>query len=235
VATDNRSFLVVYSATVTGGSTVLRSAKFDTSGRSITPDAVLVTGGQDVVAFSLVANPTLSEWGLLYVNYPFGALSTFGGETRLRRIPFNSAVPQSDAPLSADPTKTNLLPRSALVWTGGSYVASIGRVLSQAEGTESYLARLCPLLVVAQASTNATLPNAPVTFTAQASGGSPDYTYSWTFGDISPTAPGQTVTHAYPQLGTYTATVTATDRNGSVATGTVVVTVANLRRRAAGK
>jgi hypothetical protein len=231
IATDGKFFFVVYTAPVTGGS-VLRSVKFDTAGRVVTADAQLLSMGQDVIAFSAIANATLGEWAVLYVTYPVGVVNASLGETRLRRIPFNGAT-QIDAPFAADSTKRNLAPQSELTWNGNAYVASIGRVLSRAEGTESYLGRHCPFVVRAIATPTLSDPNVPVTLTANPSGGAPPYSYTWSFGDISANETGQTVTHAYRQTGTYTVTLTATDANGSTTTSTVTITVANLRHRSA--
>ena len=231
LATDGRFFFVVYTAAVTGG-TVLRSVKFDTAARVVTADAQLLAAGQDVAAFSLIPNPTLSEWGLLYVSYPAGINNPEFGETRLRRMAFSGAT-FTDEPFSADLNKRTLAPQSQLTWNGNAYVASIGRVLSRAEGTESYLGRLCPLVVTATASPILTSPNVPIRLTANPSGGTPPYSFTWSFGDVSANDSGQSVTHAYTQPGTYTATVTAADLNGSVATASVTVTILNLRRHAA--
>ena len=211
---------------------MLRSVKYDTAGRVVTADAQLLSAGQDVVAFSVIANPTLAEWGLLYVSYPVGVVNASFGETRLRRIPFSGST-QIDAPLSIDGTKLNLAPRSELTWSGDAYVASIGRVLSRADGTESYLARHCPLRVIATASPKAADPNVPITLTANPTGGRPPYSFTWHFGDVSADQTGQTVTHTYTQIGTYTATVTTTDLNGATTTATVTITILNLRHRAA--
>lgn len=49
-----------------------------------------------------------------------------------------------------------------------------------------------------------------VTFTATASDGTPPYTFSWTFGDGS-IGSGDTVTHAYASLGSFSVTVTVID------------------------
>jgi len=231
LATDGKFFFVVYTQPVTGGS-VLRSVKYDTAGRVVTADAQLLSAGQDVVAFSVIANATLSEWGLLYVSYPVGIVNASAGETRLRRIPFSGST-QIDGPFSVDGTKRNLAPQSELTWNGDAYVASIGRVLSRAEGTESYLARLCPLRVTAAAKPAVSDPNVPITLTANPTGGTPPYSFTWHFGDVSADQSGQSVTHTYTQVGTYTATVTTTDLNGSITTTTVTITILNLRHRAA--
>ncbi|HEX9889700.1 MAG TPA: PKD domain-containing protein, partial [Nitriliruptorales bacterium] len=48
--------------------------------------------------------------------------------------------------------------------------------------------------------------------------------YSWDFGDGA-TADGQTVTHAYTKVGTYTVTLTVVDSDGNAASDTIEVTV----------
>jgi PKD repeat protein len=52
--------------------------------------------------------------------------------------------------------------------------------------------------------------------------------YSWNFGDGSPAAPGQAVSHAYADNGVYTVTLTVTDDDGGVGTDQLTVTVNNL-------
>lgn len=233
LATDGRFFFLVYSAPVTGG-TVLRDVKYDTAGRVATADALLLSIGQDMAAFSAIPNPTLNEWGVLYVSYPIGFSNPSFGETRLLRV-FYSGAPLTDAQLATDGTKRTLPPQSDLTWNGTGYVAAIGRLFTTGEASESYYARYCPLLVTATASPALSSPFAPVTFTANPSGGTGPYKFSWSFGDISSPEPGQTVTHVYHDPGTYTATVTATDSTGAATTGTVTVTIAKLRRHAAGR
>ena len=50
-------------------------------------------------------------------------------------------------------------------------------------------------------------------------------TASWSFGDGLPAASGFAVSHAYAQPGTYSATLTATDKDGGVSADTATVTV----------
>jgi PKD repeat protein len=67
----------------------------------------------------------------------------------------------------------------------------------------------------------------PITFSAAGSTDAEtpgDLAYRWTFGDGT-TATGETVTHAYPDGGTYTATVTVTDPQGASDSATVDVAV----------
>jgi hypothetical protein len=229
LATDGHLFFIVYRAPGGSGTTVLRSLKFDTAGRIAAADQPLLSGGTDVVPFSMIANVGRSEWALLYLEFSAGVQSVVGGETRLRLIPFSSGV-TTDGPLPSDTSKTTLPPQSRLVWNGTAYLASIGRFLTIADGTESYVVRNCPLTVTATATPNVTSLFVPVTLSAQASGGLGPYTFAWTFGDLG-SGSGQTLTHVYTQLGTYTATVTVTDANHSTVSTTVTVTIANLRRR----
>jgi len=231
LATDGHFFFLAYTVPVTGGN-AMRAVKFDTAGHVASVDALLVSGVTDALPFSLIANASLSEWALLYVQYPAGVLNPSVAETRLRRIPFAGGT-TTDIPFILDSSKRSLAPQSELTWNGSGYVASVGRVLSLAEGTESYLARHCPFVVGIAASTTLTVPLAPITFTAVPSSGAPPYTYVWTYSDISSPERGQTVTHAFRDVGTYTVTVTATDRDGANTTTSITVTIANLRRRAA--
>src|SRR2546422_153998 len=68
------------------------------------------------------------------------------------------------------------------------------------------------------------LPLLPVTFTANASGGTSPYNYSWDFGDRA-TATGASATHSYVLPGTYTVTLTVTDANGQTVTTSQTITV----------
>ena len=232
LATDGKFFFVVYTLPVSGGSNVLRSVKYDTAGRVATADALLLSGAPEALPFSLIANAPLSEWALLYVMYPAGVLNPSVAETRLRRIPFAGGT-TADLPFILESSKRSLAPQSDLTWNGSAYLASVGRVLSLAEGTESYLARHCPFLVSISASTTLTIPNAPITMTANPIGGAPPYSFTWSFGDISGIERGPTVSHAFRDLGTYTVTVTATDRDGGMTSSTLTITIANLRHRPA--
>ena len=230
LATDGRVFFVVYTQPLSGGGSALRSMKFTTAGAVAAADAQLLATGQDNVAFSLIANPVLAEWALLYVAYPIGIQAPQFGETRLRRLPFAGGF--TDEPFSPVLTKRTFPPRSELTFDGRGYVASIGRVLSLVEGTETYLARHCPFVVSISASTTVASPFVPITFTANPDAGAAPYTFTWNLGDLS-SSTAQSVTHAYSNVGTYTVTVTATDNNGSSTTSSITITIANLRRRPA--
>ncbi len=85
-----------------------------------------------------------------------------------------------------------------------------------------------PPVVVVTSPASATPPNPGLGQTVQfAVGvtGSGTLTYSWDFGDGSPTSAQASPTHAYQTEGAYTATVTVSDTFGNSATSTVTVTV----------
>ena len=78
--------------------------------------------------------------------------------------------------------------------------------------------------VSAIANRSVASPGEEITFTATSSGGVPNFTYSWGFGDGN-SANGQSVTHAYQEAGQYTATVNVRDAVAGVASNSVSVTV----------
>lgn len=75
-------------------------------------------------------------------------------------------------------------------------------------------------------SSTSVTTNTPVNFTGSATGTAP-ITYSWSFGDGSNSATGESVGHSYASAGPYTVTLTASNTAGSAtATKTITVTSA---------
>src|SRR5205807_4694463 len=65
-----------------------------------------------------------------------------------------------------------------------------------------------------------------VSFTGSASGGTPPYTYSWTFGDGG-IGSGSSVTHSYQAAGSYNVVLTVIDAGGQTASSTQAASVSN--------
>ena len=64
----------------------------------------------------------------------------------------------------------------------------------------------------------------PIQFYGLATGGVPDYTFEWDFGDGT-TAVGQNPVHVYSEAGTYTVTLTVTDSEGNTVTDTATAVI----------
>jgi len=64
----------------------------------------------------------------------------------------------------------------------------------------------------------------PVHFTGTAQGGTPPYTWAWTFDDGG-TSTDQNPDHTYTAAGVYNITLTVTDANSTIATGTTTATI----------
>ncbi|HYS53939.1 MAG TPA: PKD domain-containing protein [Thermoanaerobaculia bacterium] len=216
LATDGSSILIVFAATTATG-TELRYAQYDLAANRIKADSSFLTGsGVAILPFHIQWNPVLSEWTLTY-NDSFGPLFP---SVRLRRFASPTGT-ASDTFLSPNQSHSRLLAPYPIVFMGGGYIASIERVLSRQEGSESYLVKTCPFFVTA-ANPAAALLFTPVTFTAAASGGTPPYQFSWQF--ENDTVKGQVVQRIYLSPGTYTVTLTGTDAAGAVSiTRTTIV------------
>jgi hypothetical protein len=228
LATDGNTILVIFSATTTTGSE-LRFAQFGLTANKIISDSPFITGsGSDVLPLQLQWNPTLGEWTLVYSDAAFGF--NFPGATRLRHFASLTATP-SDTLLSPDPIHSRLTAPYPIVFLGGGYIASIQRIISRQEGSESYLIKTCPFFVTASATPTVVRPFVPVTFTATPSGGTPGFEYQWQFGD-NDVLKGQTVQHFYNLPGTYTVTLTGTDAAGAVSITHTTVVVGIGKQRA---
>jgi PKD repeat protein len=81
-----------------------------------------------------------------------------------------------------------------------------------------------PLTLKIGASPTISIVNGPVSFTSTPSGGTPPYTYAWTFGDGG-TASTRNATHGYASVGKFTAELVVHDNTGASTSQTVNVTV----------
>jgi hypothetical protein len=68
-------------------------------------------------------------------------------------------------------------------------------------------------------------PPMKVTFTAHALNGTPPFTFTWTLGDGSPGATGDTVVHSYEKTGVYNALVVGRDAAGGIYPVTLMIGV----------
>lgn len=82
----------------------------------------------------------------------------------------------------------------------------------------------CQVSVTANASPTSGIAPLAVSFTGGATGCTPPYTYSWTFGD-SGTSTSRSPTHTYSLRGPYTATLTVTDSAGNKGSASVSINV----------
>ncbi|HJT16792.1 MAG TPA: PKD domain-containing protein, partial [Thermoanaerobaculia bacterium] len=187
--------------------------------------------GADIAPLSLQWVPATSEFLLVYADSIAG-FNLFPGEVHLRRFAAPGA-PSSDTFLSPNANLNLLNAPYPLLFVNGGYIGSISRFVSIAQGGESYLVRVCPLLTSFTADHAVSRSFSPITFRATASGGSPGYSYSWQFGDNA-SANGAVVQHMYSANGTYTVTLTAMDAAGATAIykSTVLITD-QVRSRAA--
>jgi acid phosphatase len=70
-------------------------------------------------------------------------------------------------------------------------------------------------------------PGQSINFAATASGGGSPYVFKWDFGDGS-SGTGQTTSHVYQKVGSYTTKLTVTDTGGQMVTATHILTVATV-------
>lgn len=111
--------------------------------------------------------------------------------------------------------------------TYGTYTATLTVTDSESNRATASVTITVLQALSASASANPTSGNAPlsVQFTGSASGGTPPYSHSWSFGDGSPISNLQNPSHTYQSAGTYLATLTVTDSASHIATSSVTITV----------
>ncbi len=106
---------------------------------------------------------------------------------------------------------------------GGTYTATVTATnpLGSLSATTIVSITEAPIAGLAASNSSPTALGSATGFTATITAGS-SVTYTWNFGDATPTAIGITTTHTYTAVGTYTATVTAMNPTGSLSATTIV-------------
>lgn len=186
--------------------------------------------GMDVAPVYPFWNADRQEWVLSYLDSLQG-FNVVPGELRLRRFT-TTGEKLSDTPFSPDTVTSTFGSDFPFVWTGQSYISTLSRAISSTQGTESFLAKHCPLTAIPLVDRRYAHVSDPVTFTGEVSGGSPDYTYTWNFGDSPRNETGRVLTHRYERTGTYTVSLRVTDMAGGTSVTTTTVYIVVDKRRA---
>src|SRR2546425_5350041 len=140
---------------------------------------------------------------------------------------FNNTAPSGSGGALFAPQFGDYLQAVALggqIWVlfNGNYASELGTLQLDpwlVVGSEHYT-----LSVGAQAARTATDVGVPVAFTGSVSGGTPPFTFEWTFLDGNASADPRPV-HAFASPGTYTVVLSVTDSVGATARATVPVLV----------
>lgn len=231
LASNGTSFGAVF--IVSGsGNPQLHWMSFDAAGHPGPEKTILTASGTDILPISLLWNSVPGDYGLVYVDAPTG-LDVFPTDTRLRRLSTSGAT-IADTEFSPDLSKSAYATRYPVIFNGSAFVGEIDRFVSDAEGSQSFLVRHCPLRVTLSSDQGGNVPpTTNVTLRANTSGGFGSTTYFWDFGDLNQTAGGSVMTHSYTRLGTYTVTVTAKDAQKATQTATFTLLVTRQKPRIA--
>lgn len=199
----------------------------DTDHEIVKPESRLVEPiGDDAWPLSLISNG--EELALAYIDAPRRAQPV---ERNYRLLRFESdGTILSNTRFAADAASSRAQSPYNISWSGTSYITPA--VHSASDRLNSYLLRYCPLRAEITSPRRLVRVGESVTFSAEASGGVPDYQYSWTFPfEIGPKR-GQTQTRVFDRTGTYTVTVDVTDFSGATTRQTITVEVVRPRVRA---
>jgi hypothetical protein len=224
LASNGTSFVTVFVAPGSGLSE-LHWVPISATGIPGTEKKLATATAFDIAPNALLWNGTFGEYGLVYVDAPNG-LGMFPTDTRLRRLTTIGAT-IGDTEYSPDLARITYMVRYPVIFDGGAYMGGIDRFVSDAQGSEAYFVRHCPLHLTLAADQGATVyQNTTVTFRVATSGGFGGMTWFWDFGDLFVTSGAAVMTHRYERAGTYTVTVTGKDAQGTVqiATFSIVVT-----------
>ncbi len=247
---------VAASVVATGGSTVYPSYRFfwgdGTSSRSLSPTATHTYASVGTYTVDAAVNDSLGVVG----HSTNGTVTVSSGAPPALSVSLSLPMANGTAPFttSLDASVSGGTPPYTLyAWTFGdgsatttttatvshtytsagtfdakvSVTDSAGATGSSAPVVVTVAGISHPLRVTLLASAVVGTVPAPITFTANASGGSGTYgPYTWTFGDGTTQATsGATVSYTYNTVGTYGASVTVTDgrSNATSATAWVVI------------
>jgi hypothetical protein len=229
LTTRDNDFVMVRPVTA-GGQTVVRWQIIDTSGQIVRRDSRLFIGtGADVEPVSLLAMP--DEYALAYLEWPEGRgvgdpyyrLARFGlDEERISDTYFAAALGTRRRRERTD---------FDLDWTGSAYVSLASN--ENGDDDDTFLVRYCPLQA-AVSGPHFAHAGQPVTLTASAEGGVPDYTYSWTWDDFG-TAQGNTLHLSFPTIGDHRVTLTVKDGAGTITTESFAFSILAPKRRSVRK
>lgn len=199
----------------------------DSSHQIVRPDTLLVGGSGDD-AWPEAFHITDDEIALAYVDAPrrTDPNSRF---YRLRRMTPGGSLISDTLFAGGDVASGRAFSEHSFFWTGTSYISA--PVRSTDDRLNSYLVRYCPLVADIDVDHPRAKTGETITFTGDASGGVPSYTYLWRFSDEHDTDAGQTQIKTYTEPGTYTATLTVTDDTGTSATTSFNVIVIRGKQR----
>jgi hypothetical protein len=229
LTTRDNDFVMVRPVTA-GGQTVARWQIIDTSGQIVRRDSRLFIGtGADVEPVSLLAMP--DEYALAYLEWPEGRgvgdpyyrLARFGlDEERISDTYFAAALGTRRRRERTD---------FDFDWTGSAYVSLASN--ENGDDDDTFLVRYCPLQATVSGPHFAHAGQ-PVTLTASAEGGVPDYTYSWTWDDFG-AAQGNTLHLSFPTIGDHRVTLTVKDGAGTTTTESFAFSILAPKRRSVRK
>lgn len=214
--------------------TEIRWLVVDSALQLVRPDAVLLKPAatdDEVLPMALLS--TRDELALAYIEVPRRE-QRLEQNYRLLRFTIGGEILSDTRFAAANVSFTRASTVHPIVWDGSSYLSAPIRVAT--DRANSYLLRFCPLRgeIVSPDSISVRV-NAPVTFTGAASGGVPEYQYSWVFpNEIGPKR-GQTLERTFTRTGTYVVRLTITDQTGASVTREITVKVGRPKARAARK
>ncbi len=185
----------------------------------------------DVNAVTVTTSRSLTVAPRLSVDFSFSPANPTGGQTLVFTATTSGGVGTKTCNWSFGDggTATGCTATHTYAVAGGTFNVAV-----TASDTNSMAATAFRILAVAPHLSGTDFTFTPVwpedgvivSFTAVPSGGVSPYTYSWDFGDGSPTSNNSPAQHAYATSGTFTVTLTVTDAHGVTASKTHVISVA---------